>query len=234
VRSLLTKNWTGWGPYVRGVASVVVLGYVLLVACGCSEKTVNKNTEDTSHKVGDAGGNAKVTWKTPTIEQFREASEWGAAQDEEPAVFWTVCTSGPCQIRNTWNGQPFIQVFTPLALTAESAYLSHALDEDALADTKDLVSNEIHIGLVFAGTLWDADTDYEVVITQGDLVLRPIQSSVDWKTGGEIEAVTIECRLKIEPLDPNRPFWFSASQEVGGKTFLFKIDPDELGAAGFF
>lgn len=176
------------------------------------------------------------SWKAPTLAQFRKASEWGAKQEEDPSKLWTVCESGPCQVPPDWRGGPKIQVVTPLSLTAVSAYVSAELDEETLADVKAQFSNELLIGLIFEGTIWDLDTSYEAVITQGDLVIHPFQSSLDsdmniWEDG---VAITLECRFKIKDVDLDKPFWFSASQAVGDRHFQFKIDPKALGTEEFF
>ena len=40
--------------------------------------------------------------------------------------------------------------------------------------------------------------------------------------------------LKVEKLDPDKAFWFSAAQTLGDLRFQFKIDPTELGIEEFF
>ncbi|MCK4411528.1 hypothetical protein KAV67_04500 [Candidatus Bipolaricaulota bacterium] len=182
------------------------------------------------------GTGPQSSWKAPMLSEFRRASEWGAQQEEDPGKWWTVCESGPCQVSPDWRGGPKIHVATPLAITAMSAYVSTELDEETLVDVRAQFSNELIISLIFEGTIWDLDTAYEAVITQGDLVIHPFQSSLDynmevWEMG---VAITLECRLKIKDLDPDKPFWFSATQAVGSQRFEFKIDPNNLGTEEFF
>ena len=192
---------------------------VLLILAGCGKRT-----------------GPQSSWKAPTPSEFQTASEWGAQQEEDPGKWWTVCESGPCQVSPDWRGGPKIHVATPLAITAMSAYVSSELDEETLADVRAQFSNELIISLIFEGTIWDLDTAYEAVITQGDLVIHPFQSSLDynmevWEMG---VAITLECRLKIKDLVPDKPFWFSATQAVGSQRFEFKIDPETLGTEEFF
>jgi len=191
----------------------------LLMLAGCGKATAPQSS-----------------WKAPTLSEFRKASEWGAQQEEEPAKSWTVCESGPCRVSPDWRGGPKIHVATPLAITAVSAYVGGELDEETLVDVRAQFSNELIISLIFEGTIWDLDTSYEAVITQGDLVIHPFQSSLDydmevWEEG---VAIKLECRLKIKDLDPDKPFWFSATQAVGSQRFEFKIDPNNLGTEEFF
>ena len=176
------------------------------------------------------------TWKNPSLAQIRRASEWGAKQDEDPSKWWAVCEDGPCQVPLEWRGGPKIHVMTPLALAAFTAYISSELDEEALSDIKDQFSNKLFIGLIFEGTVWDLETSYEAVITQGDLVIHPFQKNVTSRTDiwPDGLAITLECQFQIKDLNPNKPFWFSASQTVGDRKFLFKIDPQLLGPEKFF
>jgi hypothetical protein len=180
---------------------------------------------------------ARGSWIEPTLAEFREASEWGARQEEDPSKWWTVCQRGPCQVSFSSKGEPKILVGTPLAFAAVTAtYLAHELDEEMLKDAKALHAKKLIIELIFEGTIWDSDTSFEAVITQGDLVLRPFQSGLDvdmnmWEEG---VAVKLICRFGIKDLDPDQPFWFSASQSIGGRYFLFKVEPSRLGTKDFF
>jgi len=191
----------------------------LLMLAGCGKATAPQSS-----------------WKAPTLSEFRKASEWGAQQEEPPGERWVVCASGPCQVSFDSRGEPRISISTPLAITAARAYVGWELDEETLVDIRAQLSNELIISLVFEGTIWDLDTSYEAVITQGDLVIHPFQSSLDYdmEVWGEGVAIKLECRLKIKDLDPDKPFWFLATQAVGSQRFEFKIDPNNLGTEEFF
>ena len=203
-------------------ASKLLMGLalaILLILAGCGK-----------------GTGPQSSWKAPILSEFRRASEWGAQQEEDPAKWWTVCESGPCQVSPEWRGGPKIHVATPLAIAAMSAYVGSELDEETLVDVRAQFSNELIISLIFEGTIWDLDTSYEAVITQGDLVIHPFQTSTDsdmevWE--GRV-IIRVECRLKIKDLDPDKPFWFSVPQAVGRQRFEFKIDPETLGTKEFF
>lgn len=184
------------------------------------------------------GTGPQSSWKAPTLSEFRKAGEWGV-QVEGPEKIeppWTVCESGPCQVSLDTREEPIIYVATPLARTVKRASVARELDEETLVDLRAQYSNELVIVLVFDGTIWDLDTSYEAVITQGDLVIHPFQTSLDspmeaWEKGVTIWLV---CRLKIKDLNPDKPFWFSATQAVGSRRFEFKIDPNNLGTEEFF
>ena len=203
---------------------------ILLILAGCGK-----------------GTRPQSSWKAPTLSEFRRASEWAAKQvevrqEEDLGLQWVVCESGPCQQDSFgWRGESIIAVLTPLARTIERAYFSREvdeeeLDEETLVDLRAQYSNELVIILIFDGTIWDLDASYEAVITQGDLVIHPFQTSTDsdmevWE--GRV-IIGLECRLKIKDLDPDKPFWFSVPQAVGRQRFEFKIDPETLGTEEFF
>ena len=111
------------------------------------------------------------------------------------------------------------------------------LEEEELADAKDLLNNELSIVLSFEGTEQDLRSAYKSIIRQKDLVLHSFESKFDYRILSTSErkfSVMVGSRFKVEKLDPNSPFWYSASQTVGGRSFLFKIDPEALGTEEFF
>ena len=177
------------------------------------------------------------TWKNPSLAQIKKASEWGANQNEDPSKWWAVCEDGPCQVPQERRGGPRIYVMTPLAWAAFNAWNDGSeLDEKALLDIKEQFSNKLMIALIFEGTVRDLGTSYEAVITQGDLVIHPFQKNVTPRTDIwlDVLAITLICQFQIKDLNPNKAFWFSASQTVGDRKFSFKIDPQLLGPGEFF
>jgi len=230
---------------VKLLGAFVLCSALALAGMGAEEEALVATTEDGRcvilHPDGtwewlSAPEEPLVSWREPTLDQFLRAAEWGAKQDGDPIRFWTLCESGPCQIAPDWEGSPLLFVGTPLAVAASAAYGSGQLGEDDLLELEDLLNKELSIGLSFRGTVADLGSSFDAVITQGDLVLRPFQSNLDYEAqflDWEVQ-FRLECRFKIRDLDPERPFWISISQDMGTHQFLFKVDPDALGTGEFF
>jgi len=192
-----------------------------------------------------------LDWRTPTIDELHRASIWG--QEESGWCYgfdayggigsqdWVLCEEGPYKAGGC-SRESYVWLFvgTPLARAAMEGVDSHIGEDEMtsqwLQDLRQLVNNELAIVLLFEGTLMNIvpASQYQPMITQGGLVLRPFEASLSLESPGGYEFIVLRCRFKVEDLAPGEAFWFSVSQTFGELRFRFKIDPTVLGPEGFF
>jgi len=99
-------------------------------------------------------------------------------------------------------------------------------------ELRELLSNKLTVLLYFEGSIWDLDYSHEGQIEQGDYVIAAHDVRVTYSD--EARGVFVESRFDVRPLDPDRVLWCTVTQDQGGRRFLFKIDPNALGAEGIF
>ena len=157
---------------------------------------------------------------------------------------WIICADGPykaggCPEQNDSIGPPRILVGTPLCITAMhgAERYGDTVGRKDLEDFREQFSNKIEISLKFRGHTLDIApaSEYQPMITQADLVFHPFEATLNHEyQGGTSQLILLRCRFKVEELNPDKPFWFSASQTLGELRFQFKINPTELGTEAFF
>jgi len=226
------------------LGALVLCSVVALVVMGEEKETLLATTKDGRQVILYIDGTWEwfssreetlATWKEPTLEQCQIASEWGAVLDEPPSSLWTVCEDGPCSdLHDPWSA-PNLFVGTPLAIIAREAYASQGLDENQIYELREECAKELRFYVNFTGHPLDGAAPFEIVIKQGDLVLRPYRSFMDHEPYTPTFSIfSISGAFVVSDLDPTRPFWLHASQPMGERRFSFKVDPSVLGSGEFF
>jgi len=112
-----------------------------------------------------------------------------------------------------------------------SVMLAAAATVPDLESLRDVVSNEMTLFLAFEGYAVEVYADYESLVTQGSLVIKPFEQRTSYIEDDGL--ITVACRFKIMDLDPTKRFQFIVTQKGSGRQFLFVINVSNLGPGEF-
>ena len=222
-----------------GVLSITILLVTLVGGCR------NTSTSDDPSPVSQPPAQ-EASWRTPSIAQFREAYEWGAAQGERRiAELWvtegalilsplaTAAAAGQVRASGLSESE-LVDIYREehnLGTVATALFSALQVGSD-FEELQELLSNKLTVFVRYEGTIWDADYRHEAQITQGEKVIDAFDDRLAYNL--ESGGIYYEARFKVEALDPESEFWCTVTQDQGGRRFLFRIDPEELGSDEFF
>jgi len=193
---------------------------------------------------GCGGTDSNVSWKEPSLKQFKQATEWGADYEEDATPLWIVCEEGfvratgangsesrasPC------SGSAAVLVWTPLSVAAQVAQVRTLAfeaweeEEETMRFLEDMRGQGV-IPTVFIPAFTahaEGETELKDLLTNELTLVLLFEGSI-WDADSSYEATITQEDLVIRPFQSSPKYRADVRKIQLESRFKIKdLDPDK-------